>query len=261
MIRSNSRDPARSTGPWSQTSIVRYAGRLMAAMLACVTWSSTASAACVWTDLVNASTRAAVVNRTAPRVHFVQDSGPGCPGASAACQLRAYVVAGDVVLAGPARNGYTCAGLQGPRGTSTIEWLPTAALTMAPPAAQTPSDWTGHWYAPEQDIVIKATGGGMLSVTGDATWGMSAWRAEHGSVHVGTLNGVTRPVGGVLSFTEGDDRTMPYTSGDEFNCKIRMIRRGPYLLVRDNDNCGGANVSFSGFYVRQRPVSAKRVAP
>lgn len=215
-------------------------------------WSSVASASCVWTDLLDAQTRAAVVNRTAPRVHFVQDTAPRCPAAGAACQSRAYLTAGDIILAGPVRNGYTCAGFQGPRGSGTIGWLPTAALTMLPSGAQIPADWTGHWYAPEQDIVITPAHDGMLSVKGDATWGMSAWRAEHGGVHVGTLEGVIRPVDGVLAFAEGEDRTLPYTGGDEFSCKVRMIRRGPYLLVRDTGNCGGANVSFSGFYARKR---------
>lgn len=224
-------------------------------------WSTAASAACTWSDLIHSQTRAAAINRTAARVHFVQDTDPGCPAAGATCRSRAYVMAGDVVLAGNTRNGYTCTGFQGPRGSGTIGWLPTAALTMLPLAAQIPADWTGHWYAPEQDVVIKAAPGGMLSVKGDATWGMSAWRAEHGSVHVGTLNGMVRPVRGVLSFTEGEGRTLPYTGGDAFSCKVRMIRRGPYLLVRDNDNCGGANVSFSGFYARKPDGPAKHVAP
>ncbi|RMB35591.1 hypothetical protein C8J47_1105 [Sphingomonas sp. PP-F2F-G114-C0414] len=237
--------------PVLRTAILHRVGRLVVPLFACAMWSSAASATCVWTDLIHSQTRAAAINRTTPRVHFVQDTGPGCPAAGAACQSRAYVTTGDIVLAGNTRNGYTCTGFQGPRGSGTIGWLPSAGLNMLPAAAQIPADWAGHWYAPEQDIVIKAAPGGMLSVKGDATWGMSAWRAEHGSVHVGTLNGISRPVGGVLSFTEGEGRTLPYTGGDEFSCKVRMIRRGPYLLVRDNDNCGGANVSFSGFYARK----------
>jgi hypothetical protein len=31
-----------------------------------------------------------------------------------------------------------------------------------------------------------------------------------------------------------------------------MIRRGPYLVVRENNQCGRANVSFSGFYRRHK---------
>jgi hypothetical protein len=30
-----------------------------------------------------------------------------------------------------------------------------------------------------------------------------------------------------------------------------MQRIGPWLLVNDNNNCGGFNVSFRGFYTRR----------
>jgi hypothetical protein len=48
-----------------------------------------------------------------------------------------------------------------------------------------------------------------------------------------------------------DDRSRPYEAGGEFDCRVRMWRRGPYLLVWDNNGFGGLNVTFSGFYRRQ----------
>lgn len=38
--------------------------------------------------------------------------------------------------------------------------------------------------------------------------------------------------------------------GDMADCAIAMIALGPYLVVEDNRNCGGANVSFTGIYQR-----------
>lgn len=227
-----------------------------AALGGMLAWPATASAGCVWSDLVRADVRVAVVKPGTPRVHFIQDQvlRPGCPGADAACRLRSFVVPGDVVLVGHRQGAFVCAGFQGPRGSGTIDWLPVAALSLLPPAAQRPRDWAGHWVAPEQDLTITTAPGGALKVSGEATWGAGdPARAAIGGVHTGEANGTTRPVDGVLAFAEGEDgRTLPYDKGEEFSCRIRMIRRGPYLLVRDNMGCGGVNVSFSGFYARKR---------
>jgi hypothetical protein len=44
-------------------------------------------------------------------------------------------------------------------------------------------------------------------------------------------------------FKEGDD---------ESSCVVKLHRRGPYLVVSDNGNCGGLNVSFGGIYTKAR---------
>ena len=46
------------------------------------------------------------------------------------------------------------------------------------------------------------------------------------------------------------DETLPYEAGDDLDCRARMRLIGPYLLVADNGQCGGLNVSFSGAYRR-----------
>ncbi len=232
------------------------AARWLTVLATMLAWPSIASAGCLWTDLVRAETRVAVVKPGAPRVHFVQDQvlRAGCPNASAGCQLRSFVVPGDVVLVGPRQSAFICAGFQGPRGIGTIDWLPASALSLLPAAAQQPQVWAGDWTAPEQDLKITAARGGVLTIAGEATWGAGdPQRVKIGGVHIGQVNGTARPVGGLLAFTDdGEGHTLPYAQGDEFSCKIKMLRRGPYLLVRDNNGCGGANVSFSGFYARKR---------
>ncbi|WP_338664380.1 hypothetical protein VQH23_04270 [Pararoseomonas sp. SCSIO 73927] len=214
-----------------------------------------ARAGCVWSDLVTEEARAAAVRPGAPRVNFVQDEvlARGCPNESAACRARAYLTPGDVVLTGPSQGAYTCAGFVGARGAATIGWMPTAALLPLPEAEQAPADWNGQWRAPEQDIAISSGRNGALRVKGDATWGMGdPERVRRGGVNIGQVAGEARPVSGVLAFSEGEDgRTRAYEAGDEFTCRIRLWRRGPYLLARDNNGCGGHNVSFSGFYRRK----------
>ena len=209
----------------------------------------------MWSDLVRDDARVAVVKAGSGQVHFFDISvlRAGCPTAGPSCATPAYVVPGDVVLTGHAEGRFTCAGFHSGRGSPTIRFLPTAALATIAAAGQAPQDWAGRWSAPEQDIVIRAAADGALTVAGDASWGMGdPWRRQHGAVHTGEVKGTARPVNGVLAFTQGETRTLPFGAGDPYDCRVRMIRRGPYLLVRDNANCGGENVSFTGFYRRRR---------
>ncbi|MGI4808170.1 MAG: hypothetical protein ACRYF2_08690 [Janthinobacterium lividum] len=214
-----------------------------------------AQAGCDWDDLVRDEAGAATVRSTGARVYFVKDDvlHHGCPNDSAACRGAAYLMAGDAVLTGPAQGQYVCAGFVGAKGAQTIGWLPAAAMAPLPEAAQRPSDWAGNWMAPEQELVIAAAAGGALAVKGDATWGMGdPQRRRTGGIHTGEVAGTAQAVNGVLAFTMGDDdKTLPYEAGDEFTCRIRLLRRGPYLIARDNNACGGVNVSFSGFYRRK----------
>lgn len=77
-------------------------------------------------------------------------------------------------------------------------------------------------------------------------------RLRRGGMHTGEIAGTARPVDGILAFTMGKGgKTLPYDAGDEFTCRVRMLRRGPYLVVHDNNACGGANVSFSELYRRK----------
>ncbi|MET0247678.1 MAG: hypothetical protein ABW182_13090 [Sphingomonas sp.] len=227
---------------------------LGAAMALCIAWPSVASAGCGWLDVNGDDVQVAKVAAGKPRVYFVIDRifKAQCPAAGPICQGKTYLVPGDVVVTGKREGAFVCAGFVNTRGSTTIGWFPAAALAPLPASEREPSNWVGHWSAPEQDIVIKAAAGGMLHVSGDATWGMGdKWRRENGAVHIGQVKGTVRPAGGVVAFTEGDDKTLPYNAGDEDACSIRMVRRGPYLLARDNNKCGGLNVSFTGFYRRK----------
>jgi hypothetical protein len=223
------------------------------ALLGLAAWPAQAWAGCVWSDLIGEGARAAVVKLGPKKVNFLTDAAlrPGCPQAGAACTLPSYVLPGDVVLLGHAEGAFTCAGFQNARGVATIDFLPTSAVAALPANQQASDDWAGHWTAPEQDITISAAAGGALKVSGEATWGDGdPARRLNGGVHTGEVEGVAKPVNGVLAFTQGETTTLPYSAGEEYDCRVRMIRRGPFLLVEDNNSCGGLNVSFSGFYRR-----------
>ncbi|HRE22601.1 MAG TPA: hypothetical protein PKW21_16460 [Rhabdaerophilum sp.] len=46
------------------------------------------------------------------------------------------------------------------------------------------------------------------------------------------------------------DPTKPWDETDRSECRARLQLVGRYLVVEDNVGCGGANVSFTGVYIR-----------
>lgn len=225
---------------------VEYGVLVSAAVIA---FPTAASARCGFGDINAANAGVAVVQPAT--LHFVEDDALslGCPNDSVQCQEKGYVVAGDVVLTGTRQGAYVCAGYVTARGYALNAWLPIAALKTATPDQQHPEDWAGKWTMYDNDIVITRMGNGF-SVHGEAEW------RDGANVHTGNVDGLAAPVDGAIAFAMGDGKTLPFKAGDEFTCRVSMVRRGPYLLVRDNDQCGGANVTFTGFY--RRGVVVKR---
>ncbi|SNB51578.1 hypothetical protein SAMN07250955_101103 [Arboricoccus pini] len=211
-------------------------------LVAAAVMPTAVSAGCGFGDINATNANVAIVEPA--KLHFVEDDAlvKGCPNESAGCQSKSYLVKGDVVLTGDAQGAYVCTGYVTANGKALNEWLPMAALETAPADVQRPRDWVGTWTMYDNDIVIQSKGNGF-AIHGDAVW-------RGGSVHTGNLDGVASPVNGAIAFTVGDGETLPFEAGDELDCRVNMVRRGPYLLVRDNDQCGGANVTFTGFYRR-----------
>lgn len=189
------------------------------------------------------------------RVHFIEASGTknaSCPDLSPACQAKAFLVAGDSVVVSRTRGPLSCVDYVGAKGVSRTGWVPIARLTAVPVIRVTPADWRGTWKAIESTITIKDVPGSLLSIDGDATYGaLDPDRVKRGAVNIGSIAGKVTPDGDALAFTMGDTRTLPITAGAETDCKVWMRRLGPYLLVDDNNNCGGMNVTFRGIYSRK----------
>jgi hypothetical protein len=196
------------------------------------------------------------VNNQSPRVNFLKTSilKAGCPNLSAACRDKAYLVPGDEVVVIGTKDDFVCASYASKNGRVTDGWLPRSAISIVqdqPPVNA--KDWIGRWQSgSEQTIVIEQIDKtGSLSIKGDATWGASdPERVKRGAVNIGSLEGETTADGAVLSFAMGENGTLPFDQADELDCKVRMQRLGPYLLAKDNNNCGGMNVSFTSVYRR-----------
>lgn len=197
------------------------------------------------------------VNDLSGRVHFLKNpllkTDAACPNTSAACREKAYLVPGNEVVVIGTKGDFVCASYTSQQGRITDGWLPRSAVTIVQDSP--PEDWVGQWQSgPEQAVAIKqADKTGVLSIKGDATWGASdPERVKRGAVHVGSLEGEMKPEGADLAFGMGENGTLPFDQADEADCKVQMQRLGPYLLVKDNNNCGGMNVSFTGVYRRAK---------
>jgi hypothetical protein len=189
-----------------------------------------------------------------PRVNFVKSpydddfKAESCPAATDACRKKAYLVTGDLVLVGPTRGNFTCVAYKSPtnkRPIWTRGWLPSVALApVAPMPSPRLSDWLGTWDQPLGAIEIKPGGiGGRLRIEGEIAV------AGARDVHTGVIDAQVMPAGDTIAFL--DDGWMPFETKCDSGCRVRMRRVGPYLVVEDNGDCGGAGVTFTGLYRRK----------
>lgn len=168
----------------------------------------------------------------------------GCPAPTAACRRKGYVVAGDRLVAWEVEGRLTRVTYLAPGSDRPSEgWIETAALRRVPLASPHAADWIGGWTGWDSEIEItRGAKPGTFHFGGNATWGgHDPERVKIGAINFGMFGAdVPAPRGDSLALADSD----------EPDCRIALRLLGPYLLVRDNDRCGGLNVSFTGVYRR-----------
>lgn len=171
------------------------------------------------------------------RAYFYGDMD-GCPDLGEACRSSSYVtpgsyvIAGDVVVISKMRAGFGCAFYPNKSGGNS-GWIKLSQLAILP-SEQNPAEkaWTGDWSDDASaDIHITSNDDGELLVTGNAFW------RGLGSIHIGEVDGALLRFGNHARYDDGF-------------CVADFTLLGDYLLVGDNRQCGGANVSFNGIYRR-----------
>jgi hypothetical protein len=225
-----------------------------AIIAACPAWAEDALCCGVPELLANPALAVGHIASGADRVHFIKDAAaqPGCPSRAPACAERAYLVAGDRVIISARRDAFVCATFINAKGGDRPGWLPADAVADDRTEPVAAADWLGKWSRDEAGITVKGGKAGALRIEGEATYGAKdPGRVKRGAVHTGEFDADVTPAGDRLSFAIGGDATLPVDKGDEFACKVWMQRIGPWLIVDDNNNCGGANVTFRGFYTRK----------
>jgi hypothetical protein len=182
--------------------------------------------------------------KAGPKRYFQDGDRSGCPGA-AQCRRRGYVMPGDMLIESSARGGFSFVTYV-PKGggKATTGWIESAALVPVPLNAPRAADWIGAWVGPDDSNMDITLGGkaGIVHVEGEALWGQyDPEKVKRGSVHVGQISGDMTPLGLTALYRDGEG---------EYDCRVDLRLLGPYLLVEDNGNCGGASVTFNGVYRR-----------
>ncbi|MBB4837989.1 hypothetical protein HNP52_001040 [Sphingomonas kyeonggiensis] len=180
-----------------------------------------------------------------PKRYFhAGDEREGCPAPTAACRRKGYVVAGDRLVAWEAKGALTRVTYLAPGSTLPSEgWIESAALRRVAPTPPKASDWLGGWNVWEAEIdITRGARPGSLHFSGNATWGArDPERVKIGAINTGGF-GADRPV-------PAGDR-IEVSDAEEPDCRVAMRLLGPYLIARDNGQCGGLNVTFTGVYRR-----------
>ena len=175
-----------------------------------------------------------------PRTYLRSDTAP-CPGETAECRGRTYVVPGDTLLTGATSGRYVCAMYPGRNGGSAGYVL---AEEIAPQPVPVPSAsaWTGQWHNFDDTITLRAKGS-QLVASGDAYWPSAnpSLKERPGGPNLGEMSGTATPRGNQVVFA----------GKDPDDCRVTLTLLPPFLTVADNLNCGGANVSFTGVYQRR----------
>ncbi len=172
---------------------------------------------------------------------------PVCPG-DAACQSKTYLIPGDLVVTAQSFSGHRCVlYLNKKNGWSYAGYLPEARLDIQPAQDVAFKDWLGEWRNGDNYIRLRAKGE-KLAAKGEAFWPSAhpSLKEAPGGPHLGEMSGVAAPAGDQVSFADSEDI-----------CQVSLTLLPPFLLGKDNGECGGANVSFSGVFTRA-PVGRKR---
>ncbi len=193
------------------------------------------------------------------RVPFLK---PDCTATKpGACDAKAFVMPGDMVLVGQVFDTSACAAFVNAKGQVTEGLLPNARLEAPNPQPKSgAAAWVGTWTRIEAEIVIKPRGrDGQLSFAGNATYGaFDQQRVARGAVNLGEFSFDLKPARNSLDVSlktnaRGDTEPVARAKSngredDDTDCAVAMIALGPYLVVEDNRQCGGVNVSFTGLY-------------
>lgn len=166
------------------------------------------------------------------------DDKETCPSADPGkCEVQKTVEAGTAIVVSKQLGDFYC--VFDPRDQSA-GWLLGKNISLAPEITAKASDWVGDWSDGTNKITIERSGDG-LRVSGHAQWFGATLDNGEQVVHDGGLDFVAKVE---------KDRLILHAA-DEYECAAELINLGQFLVVRDNGNCGGANVRFNSVYARK----------
>lgn len=195
----------------------------------------------------------AKIKKSAGKTHFHDAACDAGAKGLDACRRAAYVMPGDAVLIGDVNDATACATYVDAKGRATSGVIMGGSVEHDTAGEnKRAAALVGHWVRDEAEIRI-ASRGQEYSVVGEATYGAKdPGRVARGAVNLGSFDFRVRPTSNRISAGIKDGAVAvgkPEASATD--CQLDMIALAPYLVVRDNMNCGGMNVSFTGVYRRR----------
>ena len=169
------------------------------------------------------------------KIYFYDDNRD-CPN-DKNCRTKSYVVPGDKLIVSRSFGEWACSWYQPKKGSETVGWIASEKLEFIESNRNPETiEWLGKWnYGGNQIEIGKSKTADSLTITGSAFW-----KGSGDNIHVGELDDSSKPDGNELKIGEKET--------GEYDCKVTMRLVGKYLIVSDNLQCGGVNVTFSGVY-------------
>jgi hypothetical protein len=239
-------------GMWRMDRLSAVTVGLSAALLATLVAAEQNSGDCLGVGFeVQHPVTIAKIIADRPQVHFVKSASDdaACPAEREGCVQPIYLVPGDLLLVGKTRGAYSCVSYQSAADRTqswSVGWLPSASLTPVQPArALATRDWIGRWTHAGGAITISKGKRGALRIRGEHVYPAAQ------NVHSGVIRAEAKPAQGLLQFADDGSAAFNAASAEAGNCLVRMQRVAELLVVEDNGHCGGAMVTFTGFYRRK----------
>ncbi len=168
------------------------------------------------------------------KVFFYNDEKEDCPK-NVNCKTKSYIIPNDEVIVSRTYGDFACAWFQPKKGSETVGWIALDKLGFVENNQKLP--WVGDWTFYDNSIKIAPMKlDNKMKITGNAFW-----KGIGDNIHIGEIDFSGVPETNKLSLGEEG----------EYECRVKMQRIGKFLVVSDNLNCGGANVTFNGIYQKK----------
>ncbi|MDH7796260.1 MULTISPECIES: hypothetical protein [unclassified Beijerinckia] len=194
------------------------------------------------------------------RLHFInsEPNKAGCPSLEASCQLPSFVVGGDRLLVSSVNaKKLACVHYFSKAGKLSSGFVDASALNVASTSGEKLSSRAGlgAWSNGNTGLIeIKPATDNYVVISGEINRGPPSFNS-------GSLNGPAflsikddgKSAGYADDHYDGttSPTSPPDTSAASFSCKARLRLMGDFLIVDDNDNCGGHGVMFTGLYKKK----------
>ena len=181
---------------------------------------------------------AKIKGKKGEKIYFYGDE-KDCPNGKN-CRQKSYLIPNDEIIVSRTFGNFACSWFQPKKGSETVGWIAVNNSQFVEANENFDGkNWLGKWNYYDNSIEInKSEKTAFYKITGNAFW-----KGLGDNIHIGELDGEAKPQGNLLKIGEN--------SIDEYECGVTLRLVGKYLIAFDNFNCGGANVTFSGVYIKQ----------